>query len=1561
MKIQSIQLPIGLLLAAVVCAQNPITLKYSGYEPGYARLLLDAPCSRDAWNLVSDDANGFTVAFGWTCRETKASTVAGSVRVEFSPLVVSASSAGSSNQIFTFSPAIQVTVTANYTVSSAPVNAEIPTLSIVTGVPWSGRLFTTYPSCARATVTPGNASLSCSVKGVSGANDTTGPPIYLGAYLWIPSDTGSALSRAGEVDVFGKFSPCSGTDCGSGAPPKFDHIDVIQVVPVTDPATNELILVPNKSTVARVFGTANAPTKVDVALTSLDRSGGPIHLPLTLGPGPLDTNKPAQSADFPLPMEWTTQGKLTLQAQFQPAQGPPVNSDPKVVLFKFAPNWPAKYIVWSMPVCEILNIQTPLCGAPLGDLAGFMRKILPVSELFRTEHWLRQPLRLQPYQLTGAILREKLAWIWLELIARLPADEAPDLLVAWVPSAGVIKQTAGKTTAIYNTLVQLLGIDHWISYFPDSPDLWTEQVVLASVVAKQLGADMYALDARGHEIGITGYDPVSMSVKPSFSDALSTHVVSDMWIYGTKASADIWISPEQYLSLYNAFPPKSTGSSQLAPRTREAHPATASQSPYLLITGTVQADGSAGTFSPGFLTVSSNAPPASDPSGNFCLHFSSASAALGDYCFQASFQDVTGAAIQTGMFAVQAPFPSGTTRVSLIANSGANKGTELTAIDKSAAAPTVQINSPHSGDRLDAGQINITWTGSAAGGAALTYNLSYSADGGTTWTPLDVMIAETQYQLDATQIAGGSQVMFQVDASDGLNTGTAVVGPLTINQTPKISLPASPLNCGKALPGTSMDQMIPIGNTGTGLLTITAGTLDNSAFRWISPALPFTINAGGSQNIDVRFTPATTGVQQAVLSIASSSDPAHPISITLSGEGITTPVPVVRLATQSLDCGSAPVGASADGTLSLSNPGSATLTVNDAKSSNPMFSVTAPVPPFTVANHAQQSITVHFAPTATGAQSATLTLSTDDPSAPTVTVPLTGTGTAASGGNPPQIKAGGILNAASYTTPLARGSLAAIFGTNLSTSTAQASGLPWGTTLGGSSVTVGGVPAPVYYVSPTQVNFQVPYEVPAGSSTNVVVTSGGVPSAATPVALADYAVGVFTYARTATSIDPIVVHYSNNQLVTPTSPAAPGEVLVVYGTGVGKLNNPPRTGFAAPASPLATPVDPITMTLGAAPVTMLFAGLTPGLAGMLQMNIQLPVTLPAGSSLPMVVQFLGGTSPAVNLAVQGSLVSGPKLTLSTNALAFDSVTVGQDKDLSVTVSGAGFSMVPPISAFTVQPGGALPITVRYTPASATSASGTLTIASNDSSSPAIVTLTGTGVATGPTPGTVLVSDSFNRADATGCALGKADLALGGSGSHYYLPTNSTTGVSIVSGALQNNTLDYAGVQLSASGSCSGRGETLLQDLYMRVDLLVPASPAGVVQAGPYFRSRAAGPGDGIIGGTSAGYWVTLTSTGEVRLRGLNPNAVIASTGVPSSFNATVFHTLEAVAQGSALQVWLDGALLTFTQNGVGVTRITLPATTGSNDGAAGIAFADEDNRGKAGGQRAKNLVIAQLR
>jgi serine/threonine protein kinase len=247
----------------------------------------------------------------------------------------------------------------------------------------------------------------------------------------------------------------------------------------------------------------------------------------------------------------------------------------------------------------------------------------------------------------------------------------------------------------------------------------------------------------------------------------------------------------------------------------------------------------------------------------------------------------------------------------------------------------------------------------------------------------------------------------------------------------------------------------------------------------------------------------------------------------------------------------------------------------------------------------------------------------------------------------------------------------------------------------------------------------------------------------------------------------------------------------------------------------------------------------------------------------------------------------------------------------------------------------------------------------------------------PTPtAMILLSDAFERANADRCALGAADLALGGRGSHFYLPIfggANAIGANIESAYLRNNGQDFGGLQVTASpNACTSptlRGENLGQDLNIRLDLLVPTDAARhLSQAGPYFRSRAAAAGDGIIGGApndpSGGYWVQLVSNGEVRVKNLRANSVVATAGLPASFDANVPHTLEVAASGAGLQVALDRSLLSFTQGRNRLTTVAIPATaqpgdgTSGNQGTVGIAFGAEENRGQIGGQRADNLRIA---
>ncbi len=230
----------------------------------------------------------------------------------------------------------------------------------------------------------------------------------------------------------------------------------------------------------------------------------------------------------------------------------------------------------------------------------------------------------------------------------------------------------------------------------------------------------------------------------------------------------------------------------------------------------------------------------------------------------------------------------------------------------------------------------------------------------------------------------------------------------------------------------------------------------------------------------------------------------------------------------------------------------------------------------------------------------------------------------------PAINAGGVVDAASYRPALARGGIASAFGANLAPATTVAATVPLPTRLAGTAVRVDGVLAPLYFVAPGLVNFQVPTTAPLDGEVDVVVENDGAPSVARRVAVRSYAPSVFTHPTIA---DPILVHLDGS-LVTPQSPAVRGETLVVFATGVGDLNNPPRTNQPAPSSPLAESKIVPTVTIGGVAAPVLFSGLTPGFIGLVQINITVPDGVSSGN-LPFVVSYGSASSqPGLLLPVR---------------------------------------------------------------------------------------------------------------------------------------------------------------------------------------------------------------------------------------------------------------------------------------------------------------------------------------
>jgi len=206
-----------------------------------------------------------------------------------------------------------------------------------------------------------------------------------------------------------------------------------------------------------------------------------------------------------------------------------------------------------------------------------------------------------------------------------------------------------------------------------------------------------------------------------------------------------------------------------------------------------------------------------------------------------------------------------------------------------------------------------------------------------------------------------------------------------------------------------------------------------------------------------------------------------------------------------------------------------------------------------------------------------------------------------------------------------------VFGEQLAGVAVTGQGNPLPTILGDSCLTFNGTPAPLIFVSPSQINAQLPYEAD-GNAKLVLHTPAGV-SDSFYVSVLPSAPGVFRSgaAGPVTNI-PTVVRASNNQLATAANPVHRGDTIVIYLTGLGHTSPPVQTGFAAPYSPLAWTQSATQVTLGDVPLPVAYSGLTPGLVGVYQINAQVPHFTPSGMEVPLKITH-GGRSTSVTVRV----------------------------------------------------------------------------------------------------------------------------------------------------------------------------------------------------------------------------------------------------------------------------------------------------------------------------------------
>ncbi|MBM3814891.1 MAG: hypothetical protein FJW20_24980 [Acidimicrobiia bacterium] len=238
---------------------------------------------------------------------------------------------------------------------------------------------------------------------------------------------------------------------------------------------------------------------------------------------------------------------------------------------------------------------------------------------------------------------------------------------------------------------------------------------------------------------------------------------------------------------------------------------------------------------------------------------------------------------------------------------------------------------------------------------------------------------------------------------------------------------------------------------------------------------------------------------------------------------------------------------------------------------------------------------------------------------------------------PPVIASRGVLNAGSFqlNAPLAPGSLVSIFGQRLADGQASADSLPLPLTLQGARATLAGRPVPLVFSSPNQLNAVLPFDIPINSTHQLVLRRGTALSVPEPVNILASQTGVFTKDLSGRGEGIIVVARGDGskQLAGPGAPANPGDVLVIYCTGLGEVDPRAIAGSSTPITPLSPTLEPVTVTLAGIDAPVAFAGLTPGFTGLYQINAAVPAGLPSGL-VPLVITQSGRSSPPVTVAIR---------------------------------------------------------------------------------------------------------------------------------------------------------------------------------------------------------------------------------------------------------------------------------------------------------------------------------------
>ena len=544
---------------------------------------------------------------------------------------------------------------------------------------------------------------------------------------------------------------------------------------------------------------------------------------------------------------------------------------------------------------------------------------------------------------------------------------------------------------------------------------------------------------------------------------------------------------------------------------------------------------------------------------------------------------------------------------------------------------------------LISSQISINSTD----GSALRFSATASTPNApTTWLFLGSSSGTTQQYLQVQIAPSGLPVgtytgSITISPSTGSNLPSgALTIPvvLTVSANTTVTVAPTSLAFSQAQNATTLPAAQSVSLTATGgSTTFTASAVPVTGGAWLqvtplsgtATATAATISASILQN---SLSPGTY-TSNIVLTFQNSATPTVtvPVSLVVTTAQTVTVLPTSLSFAYQLG-GTTP----ANQTLKVTSTGGAAAITATTASTTGWLAVT-PTTGNTGADGSALTLTASITPTSfTAAGTYTGSITITPTGQPAITVPVTITVTGVPAPQPSTIS-----NSASGSFgAIAPGELITIKGVNLgpSTSTSFSVG-PGGTvsnTLAGVMVMFDTNPGTPIYVSASQINVIVPYEIAGRATTTVTVIYQSQTSAGISQLVASQAPGIYTFS--ATGAGQASVLNQNGTLNGPatgltiggqfvsTTPASAGQVIAVYMTGGGQTNPASTTGTVTPTATLYKTPGTVTATINGVTAPVQFAGAAPGLVtGVIQVNLTVPAGV-SGTGLPLSITINGSTT-----------------------------------------------------------------------------------------------------------------------------------------------------------------------------------------------------------------------------------------------------------------------------------------------------------------------------------------------